>query len=115
MHTLKDVDGLPNVEQIRHIIFDLLVDCQQRRELIEATAFAFAHGNKKYGLDNWKTSEWKEADKRTYFGAICRHLVAADHGEEMDPESGLPHIAHALAGALIYIWHELKSQQKDQS
>ena len=49
-------------------------------------------GAKKYAPDNWKTvPEWD----RRYYAAAMRHLVAWSQGEWLDPESGLPHLAHA--------------------
>lgn len=77
------------------------------RALLEGAARVFEYGNKKYAFENWKSSDWEESDRRTYFAAICRHIVAYDSGESVDPESGIHHLYHALAGALIYAWHEL--------
>jgi hypothetical protein len=34
-----------------------------------------------------------------YYAAALRHLPAWRGGEELDPESGLTHLAHALANA----------------
>jgi hypothetical protein len=34
-----------------------------------------------------------------------RHLLAFWSGEETDPESGLPHLAHALCGLMFLHWH----------
>jgi len=73
---------------------------------IEDAAAAFAHGAAKYGADNWKLAKWDDAARRTYYGAICRHLVAHNRGELADPESGAPHLGHALASAMIFAWHE---------
>ena len=47
-------------------------------------------GAKKYGIDNWKSCE----DPRRYKDALLRHLYAYLGGEEVDPESGLPHLDH---------------------
>lgn len=49
-------------------------------------------GAKKYAPDGWRqVPEWR----RRYYAAALRHLVAWWKGERVDPESGLPHLAHA--------------------
>ncbi len=68
-------------------------------------AEVFAYGARKYARDNWRTFTWDQAAEDAYFGAIFRHLDADRRGETIDPESGLPHRAHAACGALISIWH----------
>jgi len=78
---------------------------------IEDAAAAFAHGAAKYGADNWKAARWDDDARRTYYGAICRHLVAHARGEVTDPESGAPHLGHALASAMIFAWHEKFSHE----
>lgn len=54
-------------------------------------------GATKYGEDNWM----QETDKKVYWSAIMRHMTKWIMGEKIDPETGLSHIAHAAAGALI--------------
>lgn len=49
-------------------------------------------GAQKYSRDNWRKVE--NADAR-YMAAAFRHLVAHQNGEVNDPESNLPHLAHA--------------------
>jgi hypothetical protein len=49
-------------------------------------------GANKYSRDNWRKVENAEA---RYMAAAFRHLVAHNFGEVNDPESGLPHLAHA--------------------
>jgi hypothetical protein len=49
-------------------------------------------GMNKYAKDNWKHVE--NAQDR-YLSAAYRHLLAYQGGEINDPESGLPHLAHA--------------------
>lgn len=49
-------------------------------------------GAQKYSRDNWRKVENAEA---RYLAAAFRHLVAHNFGEVNDPESGLPHLAHA--------------------
>lgn len=55
------------------------------------------HGAGKYGRDNWVRCD----DKRRYVGATLRHVLAYMSGEVMDPESGLPHLAHAACSLLF--------------
>ena len=58
-------------------------------------------GAEKYGQNNWLTSDG--VGLLTYKGAILRHLTAIDRGEDMDPESGQPHLAHIAASCLILL------------
>src|SRR5688572_9553602 len=50
-------------------------------------------GAKKYAPENWR--KVPEA-RRRYFAAAQRHLVAWQLGETKDPETGLPHLDHAV-------------------
>lgn len=51
-------------------------------------------GAQKYDRNNWK---YVQDGQRRYFDAAQRHIWAWHRGEENDPESGLPHLAHAMA------------------
>lgn len=51
-----------------------------------------AHGAQKYAPEGWRKVENPRA---RYFSAAMRHLLAWWGGERVDPESGLPHLAHA--------------------
>lgn len=57
-------------------------------------------GMLKYGRLNWR-----EAGVRAsiYVDAAKRHLNAWFEGEDLDPDSGLPHFAHALACIAILV------------
>jgi hypothetical protein len=57
--------------------------------------------------ENWRENAGRQGD---YAGALCRHLVAEHGGEAVDPESGVPHVAHAAASALIWLWHERRRE-----
>jgi len=67
------------------------------------------YGSTKYAPDNWRSFEWDEASDREYWSAFLRHLLAHSRGETADPESGLPHLAHAVCCLLIVAFHEAKS------
>lgn len=59
-----------------------------------ALAEVYGKGAVKYEDDNWRRGyPW-----RWSFGALMRHAWAWFRGEDNDPESGLPHLAHAA-------WH----------
>lgn len=54
------------------------------------------YGAKKYSRDNWKLVPREE-----YIKAGLRHIIAVLKGEEVDPESGFSHLAHACCN-MIY-------------
>jgi hypothetical protein len=57
-------------------------------------AKVFALGARKYGAYNWRT---KKVRHTIYLEAALRHILSALDGEDVDPESGCPHEAHARA------------------
>lgn len=63
-------------------------------------SLANLHGDLKYGRLNWRASSVRYS---VYLDAIIRHAQAALEGEDVDPESGLPHEAHILASAGIIV------------
>lgn len=72
---------------------------------LEEVSKVFGYGNAKYEQDNWTKVD--VATLRRYVGACLRHLTALQSGERLDPESGLPHLAHACASLLIALHHEV--------
>ena len=69
----------------------------------EKVASVFTHGEKKYSAENWK--KVKQHEER-YFSAAMRHLTAWHGGNELDGESGLPHLAHACCSLLMLMWFD---------
>lgn len=53
---------------------------------------ALTCGTKKYSDDNWR---YVEPFENRYYAAAMRHLLDWRDGEINDPETGLPHLAHA--------------------
>lgn len=70
-----------------------------------AVARAFGYGAQKYRPWNWREFQWNQEAQDSYYGAACRHLIAWQSGQELDPESGVPHLGHVGACALIWSWH----------
>jgi hypothetical protein len=67
-------------------------------------------GASKYGRTNWREGGVKWT---VYYDAAMRHLQAAFEGEEADPDSGLPHLAHAMACLVILIDAEMTGHLVD--
>lgn len=65
-----------------------------------AVARVATFGAKKYSDHGWR--QVPNAEKR-YNDAMYRHLLAAARGEEFDPESGEPHLAHAAWSLLALL------------
>ncbi len=57
-------------------------------------------GARKYGAFNWRETN---VESMTYVGAALRHIAAYVDGETVDPESGNPHLAHAMASLAILV------------
>lgn len=57
----------------------------------------FMYGGKKYTKANWcKGMPWS-----VVYDCAMRHLMAWQRGEELDSESGLPHLDHALTNLVF--------------
>lgn len=94
-------------------------ECSRTRSLVEGLKFdtdkldwwlvpqtfeqvvrVLMYGAEKYAPDNWrKVQDWR----KRYYNAARRHLEDWRHGERLDPESGLPHLAHALCCVLFLL------------
>jgi hypothetical protein len=65
------------------------------KDIVDVLTFGAA----KYGPNNWRHVD--NAHER-YYAALMRHIVAYRGGEINDPESGLPHLAHAMC-CLVFL------------
>lgn len=75
--------------------------------ILESTVKVLMYGEKKYSRNNWK----KVRPTRRYYAALVRHLNW-NRIEYLDPESGLPHLSHAMCCMLFIIWQESKKWKK---
>jgi len=66
-------------------------------EIIQVLGEIFTFGCERYGEGNWA----KGLSENRLIAAARRHDLAFAQGEEMDPDSGLPHLAHAAWNLLI--------------
>lgn len=78
-------------------------------DALECAAIVFGYGAAKYGPRNWdKGLSWSRL-----YGAILRHLFKWWGGEEVDPESGINHLYHALATLLMLVHYQNKERGTD--
>jgi len=71
-------------------------------EGVLAEAVIFTYGAKKYADRNWEGGmRWGRV-----FAALMRHSWAFWRGENLDPESGYPHVyhMHACTSMLVTYW-----------
>lgn len=63
-------------------------------------AMAFTEGALKYGKYNWRVAGVRAS---IYLDALARHIAKWTNGEECDPDTGVPHLANALACLAIIV------------
>lgn len=73
-------------------------------------SLALLDGACKYGRSNFRAVGVKAS---IYFDACNRHLNAWFEGEELDPDSGLSHLSHAIACIAILIEATEKQNLQD--
>ncbi len=83
--------------------FDLL-DPKFEEEVAQVLTF----GASKYSANSWQ--DIPDALPR-YIAALRRHLNAIQQGEVIDPDSGLPHHAHASCN-MMFISHFIREANK---
>lgn len=85
-----------------------------RYDLISAVALddlakVYTFGVQKYAPHNWRLGlAWSRI-----FAAAMRHLWAWLRGEDNDPESGLPHLAHAAWGCFTLLEYSRTKPELD--
>ena len=76
---------------------------------LKQAADVMAYGEKKYAAWNWaKGMEWSIP-----YACLMRHLDAWYRGEDLDPESGLPHLGHAMSNLIMLCHYEQFYQEGD--
>lgn len=69
-------------------------------EALVGAAQVFAFGAVKYARDNWRGGmPWTQP-----YAAVLRHLTAWLEGQDLDQDSGLPHLDHALCTLMMLRW-----------
>lgn len=67
-----------------------------RMDLLDADALIGLAQVLTFGAQKYEAHNWREGiNNSRLVAALLRHISAVMKGEEIDPESGLPHIDHA--------------------
>lgn len=78
-------------------------------EAINALADILTAGAAKYGEHNWRHGmDWSRV-----YGAAQRHLLAFWGGDDIDEESGMPHLWHALTNISFLVSYQAMSVGRD--
>lgn len=86
--------------------FDL-IDAYAMEELAKVLTF----GSQKYAAHNWRSG----LSISRLCAALLRHTFSFLRGEDIDPETGLSHIAHAMCNCMFILWTmKHKSEQDDR-
>ena len=82
--TAKDTKGKP---KLSYIPYEAMVRIAEVRQF----------GVDKYGDDTC----WRQVDQRDFLDAALRHIYKHLDGVDVDPESGLTHVAHAATSLIL--------------
>ena len=68
-----------------------------------------------FGAQKYERNNWIHVDDgiRRYFDALQRHVWAWKRGEQIDPESGLHHLAHAMCCLMFLYEREVIYNEKE--
>lgn len=72
---------------------------------IEAVGKIRTFGVQKYG----DSDSWAKVEPQRYMAALLRHINAYRMGEEIDKESGMPHLWHAACNLMFLIDLDMQS------
>lgn len=79
-------------------------------EIIEEIVKVYHQGAKKYGANTWQNLN--DGYDR-YKGAMFRHLVLYEKGEEFDQETGCRHLAQVAWNAIAMLHCSLNSKKNN--
>jgi len=76
---------------------------------VNALARVLTYGANKYDSDNWR----RGFNYSVPYACLIRHMMAWQDGEDIDPESGLSHLDHAIANIAMLIEFERECPHLD--
>ena len=83
--------------------------CLPTGPMLEA-ALGMLEGGRKYGRHNYRSIGVRSS---VYYDATIRHLASWWEGEDIDPDSGLPHVSKAIASLLVLRDAQIMGMEED--
>lgn len=78
-------------------------------DFLRALGQVLGFGAEKYGAWTWaRGKDWSKD-----YASVQRHLTLWHDGEDLDPESGLPHLAHAATDVMFLLVSQLRGLGRD--
>jgi hypothetical protein len=106
--TIESIEPPTKSEGVKHdsgkLRFSLIPS-----QVLHALAEVLTFGARRYSPNNWK--HLTDAEER-YEDAMWRHLVARKSGQKIDPDSGLPHLWHAVTNLAFLIYFDMKTEEE---
>lgn len=76
---------------------------------LEQLSLVLTFGAQKYAAHNWRQG----LQYSRLIGACLRHVLAFLNGEDLDPETHLPHPAHAMCCLMFLLWMQKERPDMD--
>jgi hypothetical protein len=69
-----------------------------------------------FGAEKYDEENWRKLDnlQKRYTGGALRHIFAHMDGEDLDPETGYSHLAHAMCCLLFKLEAQLEKADKEE-
>lgn len=68
-------------------------------------------GARKYGVNNWRKTNGYLYSR--CYNALLRHMFAWWNGEDLDKETGISHLAHAMCNLIFLTYHHKYNKTAD--
>ena len=87
-----------------------LIPADALEEVVKVLTYGAMKYNEPIDQENWRHVPTPQP---RYFNAAQRHLWADKRGEEIDSESGLYHLAHAISSLMFKLQLKIEESRKD--
>ncbi len=102
-------DTRPDCSDVSYMVDKIAIKADSNKprvDLIDAEWLEGIGYVLKFGADKYADHNWRRGFKFSRLIAACfRHLLAIMRGEDVDPESGLPHVHHLSCSVMFLAWH----------
>ena len=76
---------------------------KEKLRLIPRKAMVAGARVREYGIDKYNGDNYQQVPAIEFVDATLRHIYKYLEGQQIDPESGLPHLHHALCSMMLAV------------